>query len=109
MVCWLRFGKLDRIGHQHPYSGLTNRPRKQNKNMKSSISKRHIILTALAMLVGITTVVAAVCATCQGAGTSNTKCFVCKGSGSQGSFKCSHCNGKGFSKCSSCGGTGQKR
>ena len=76
--------------------------------MKSSISTRHIILTALAMIAGITTAVAAVCSQCQGSGTGNTKCFACKGTGSQGQFKCSSCNGKGFSKCLSCNGTGQK-
>ena len=77
--------------------------------MTSSISARHIIITALAMLVGISTAVAAVCSTCQGSGTGNSKCFVCKGSGSQGQFKCNTCNGKGFTKCGFCGGTGQKR
>ena len=51
---------------------------------------------------------AAVCSSCQGAGTGPFECTPCKGTGKSGPFKCIFCNGKGFGKCTSCNGTGQK-
>ena len=73
------------------------------------LTRRGILIAAVTLIMSAGIALAAVCKTCDGAGTGSTKCFFCKGSGSSGAFKCTHCNGKGFSKCSTCQGTGQTK
>ncbi len=77
-------------------------------HMTSKIKTPSILIAALAMLVAVSTALAAVCGTCRGSGTGNFACSFCKGSGTNGSFKCTHCNGRGLTKCFSCNGTGQR-